>query len=279
MDHGEYRHPGSVHSNNMVGMATDMLTNVDFNDFPLPLHLSGVRELNRKLFEMLSQAESKDEAADAFYNYMNAIFGIDPELWEKQKPRPEREQGTMVRRFRSSYLRLLRGWGYETCGPEGAVLKGWVESRFGLGPLYHKETIVSVESAAWMDYIQEKMNSRFHNNAIYTQLDIVFEFCQWALAKFWHPGQDHITLYRGMNLPDGALIKTSSGEKHLRLNNLVSFSANRDVASCFGDVILTARVPLCKIIFFNNLLPVHPLQGEAEYMVIGGDYRVEASVL
>ena len=233
--------------------------------------------MNRNLFEMLSQAESNDEAAEAFYNYMNAIFGIDPELWEKQKTKPEREQGSMVRRFRSSYLRLLRGWGYETCGPEGAVLKGWVESRFGLGPLYHKETIASVDSAPWMDYIQEKMNSRFHNNAIYTQMDILFEFCQWALEKFWYPGQTHITLYRGMNLPDGALIKMPDGAKRLRLNNLVSFSANRDVASCFGDMILTAQVPLCKIIFFNNLLPVHPLQGEAEYMVIGGDYRVEAS--
>ena len=277
MENAEYRHPGAAHSNNMLGMATDMVANVDFNDFPRPLHLLGVREMNRNLFEMLGLAESKDEAAEAFYNYMNAIFGIEPEQWEKQKAKPGRDEGP-VRRFRSSYLRLLRGWGYETCGPEGAVLKGWVESRFGLGPLYHKETITSVNSAPWMDYIQEKMNSRFHNNAIYTQLDILFEFCQWSLERFIPQGQTHITLYRGMNLPDGALIKSPDGGKRVRLNNLVSFSQDRDVASSFGDVILTARIPLCKIMFFNALLPVHPLQGEAEYMVIGGDYRVEASV-
>ena len=277
MDNSDYRLSGSVHSNNMIGIATDLLAHVDFNDYPRPLHLSGVCEMNRNLFHMLDLAESADEAAEAFYNYMNAIFGIEPEQWEKQKANPKADEGT-VRRFRSSYLRLLRGWGYETCGPEGAVLKGWVESRFGLGPLYHKETITAVNTAPWMDYISEKMNSRFHNNAIYTQLDILFEFCQWSLQRFGPPDETHITLYRGMNLPDGALIRSSDGGKHLRLNNLVSFSKDREVASCFGDVVLTARIPRCKVLFFNALLQVHPLQGEAEYMVIGGDYRVEASV-
>ncbi|MBL8586167.1 MAG: NAD(+)--dinitrogen-reductase ADP-D-ribosyltransferase, partial [Bradyrhizobiaceae bacterium] len=38
-----------------------------------------------------------------------------------------------------------------------------------------------------------------------------------------------------------------------------------------------ARVPLTKIAFFNTLLSVHPLKGEGEYLVIGGDYLVTAS--
>ena len=277
MDNSGYRLAGSVHSNNMVGIATDLLAHVDFNDFPRPLHLSGVREMNRNLFGMLDLAESEQEAAEAFYNYMNAIFGIEPEQWEKSKSQLKSEQGG-VRRFRSSYLRLLRGWGYETCGPEGAVLKGWVESRFGLCPLYHKETIDAVNTAPWMDYIQEKMNSRFHNNSIYTQLDIVYEFCQWSLNKFFPQDEAHILLYRGMNLPDGALIKAPDGGTRVRLNNLVSFAREREVASCFGDTILTVRVPRCKVLFFNALLPVHPLHGESEYVVIGGEYRVEATV-
>jgi NAD+--dinitrogen-reductase ADP-D-ribosyltransferase len=276
MDNSDYRIPGAGRSNNMVGHATDLLAHVDFNDYPTPLHLSGVREMNKKLFAMLGLAESKEEAAEVFYNYMNAIFGIDPELWEQQKTKPGVDQGP-VRRFKSSYLRLLKGWGFETCGPEGAVLKGWVESRFGLAPLYHKETIHTMNSTAWMDYLQEKMNSRFHNNAIYTQLDILYEFCQWSFDRFL-PGETHLALYRGMNLPDGALIKSPGGGRQLRLNSLVSFSADREVASCFGDMVLTAKIPVCKIMFFNGLLPVHPLQGESEYMVIGGDYRVEASV-
>ncbi len=283
MDNSDYRLPGGGKSNNRVGHSTDLLAHVDFNDYPTPLHLSGVREMNKNLFGMLGQAETEDEAADVFYNYMNAIFGIEPEQWEKQKTKPGNEtrpsqDNGAVRRFRSSYLRLLKGWGFETCGPEGAVLKGWVESRFGFAPLYHKETIETLHSAAWMDYTQEKMNSRFHNNAIHTQLDILYEFCQWSLERFAPKDQTHIVLYRGMNLPDGALITTSDGGLHVRLNSLVSFSADAQVASCFGDTVLTAKIPKCKILFFNDLLPVHPLQGESEYVVIGGDYRVEASV-
>ena len=69
-------------------------------------------------------------------------------------------------------------------------------------------------------------------------------------------------------------------DKHtvvMRLNNLTSFSSDRDVADCFGDTILTARVPVAKVAFFNTLLSSHPLKGEGEYLVIGGEYRVTAS--
>jgi NAD+--dinitrogen-reductase ADP-D-ribosyltransferase len=31
-----------------------------------------------------------------------------------------------------------------------------------------------------------------------------------------------------------------------------------------------------KVAFFNTLLPVHPLKGEGEFLVVGGDYRVQA---
>lgn len=65
----------------------------------------------------------------------------------------------------------------------------------------------------------------------------------------------------------------------LRLNNLSSFSADRDRAGEFGDCILEAEVPLTKILFFNDLLPKHMLKGEGEYLVIGGDYRVRTSWL
>ena len=62
----------------------------------------------------------------------------------------------------------------------------------------------------------------------------------------------------------------------IQLNNLVSFSSDRNIAACFGDTILTARVPVSKILFFNGLLSSHPLKGEGEYLVVGGDYRVTA---
>ena len=59
--------------------------------------------------------------------------------------------------------------------------------------------------------------------------------------------------------------------------NLASFTGERDVAGCFGDTILEVRVPIAKILFFNELLARHPLKGEGEYLVIGSDYRVTTS--
>ena len=63
----------------------------------------------------------------------------------------------------------------------------------------------------------------------------------------------------------------------MRLNNLTSFSSDRSIAECFGDIILSARIPVSKIVFFNDLLSSHPLKGEGEYLVIGGEHRVTAS--
>ncbi len=59
--------------------------------------------------------------------YTMAMFGIDPEQREERA-------WTGPRRYRSSFLRLLKGSGFDSNGPEGAVLKGWVESRFGTAP-------------------------------------------------------------------------------------------------------------------------------------------------
>jgi NAD+--dinitrogen-reductase ADP-D-ribosyltransferase len=224
--------------------------------------------MNPSLFEMLAQAEDVADAAQGFNTYMMAMFGLDPE-------QREHRQGT-TRRFRSSYLRLIRGWGYDSNSPEGAVFKGWVESRFGIFPTFHKEPIRRVASGAWTGYVEEKMSSRFHNNAIYTQLDLVYEFCQWVIAHLAFPGATHLTLYRGVNdfNEHPVVERIDRRDAVIRINNLASFSSERDIAECFGDTILTARVPVTKIVFFNTLLPVHPLKGEGEFLVIGGDYRV-----
>ncbi|CAA7618093.1 NAD(+)--dinitrogen-reductase ADP-D-ribosyltransferase [Magnetospirillum sp. UT-4] len=266
------------HSTNLVGLPTDLLGSACFNDYPVELHISGAREMNRNLFEMLSQAESLDEAGDAFYKYMMAMFGIDPEQMEKERAAAA-EKGVTRRRYRSSFLRLLKGWGYDSNGPEGAVLKGWVESRFGLFPTYHKAVLDRLGNSDWAAYVEEKMSSRFHNNSIYTQLDMVYEFCQWALARFAAPGASHLTLFRGTNSFDEHQIVQRIDKKSvvMRINNLASFSSDREVADCFGDTIVTAEVPTVKIVFFNTLLPIHPLKGEGEYLVVGGDYRVTAS--
>jgi NAD+--dinitrogen-reductase ADP-D-ribosyltransferase len=252
---------GVWHSTNLVGVPTGLLASCAFNEHPLRLHLAGVRETNPALFEMLAQASDLAAAAEAFEKYMRAAF----------------EDGANgKRRYRTSYRQLLEGWGYDANGPAGAVLKGWVESRFGLLPAFHRAPLRRVGSAAWVVYVEEKMSNRYHNNSINQQLDLLFEFCQWALARFAR-GRRHLTLYRGVNdfREHEILMRLDRHHAVLRLNNLVSFSADRDIAGTFGDTILAAEVPVVKLLFFRDLLPSHPLTGEAEHLAIGGDYRVQ----
>lgn len=262
------------HSTNLVGVPTGLLASSVFNEHPVRLALAGVRETSSSLFKMLADSPTADDAALAFELYMSAAFGLDPEM--KEKDSRERK-----RRYRSSYLRLLKGWGYDANGREGAVLKGWVESRFGLYPTFHKEELTGFFTPAWSAYVEEKMASRFHNNAIYTQLDLLYEYCQWSLVRFHAVGRRHVTLYRGVNdFAEHPVVERQDRDNVvLRLNNLVSFSSDRTIACCFGDHILEARVPTVKILFFNKLLPRAPLVGENEYLVVGGDYRVQASYL
>jgi NAD+--dinitrogen-reductase ADP-D-ribosyltransferase len=86
-------------------------------------------------------------------------------------------------------------------------------------------------------------------------------------------------LYRGINSFDEHAVVGRIDKRIavMRLNNLTSFSSDRSIAECFGDTILTVRVPVAKVAFFNTLLSNHPLKGEGEYLVIGGEYRVTAS--
>lgn len=260
------------HGVNLVGIPTGLLASAAFNDFPLPLAIGGVREMNSALFEMLRLSETVEEAGVAFQNYMRAVFGVNGE--DQLPPLPNGK-----RRFRASYLRLLKGWGFDANSAEGAVLKGWVESRFGLLPTFHKGVLGRYPSSGWMRYQEEKMGSRFHNNSINLQLDLLYAFCQWTLTRFFFTGRHHVTLYRGCNDFDEHPVVEHVGKHEVvvRLNNLVSFTSERDVAETFGDRILEARVPLVKILFFNRLLSDHPLKGEGEYLVIGGDYRVKVS--
>ena len=96
------------------------------------------------------------------------------------------------------------------------------------------------------------------------------------LARFHAPGKKHLRLYRGSNdLREHQLLQKLEGRRALiRLNNLVSFTSRPDIADEFGDIIIEAEVPVAKILFYNDLLLHHPLRGEAEYLVIGGDYKV-----
>lgn len=256
------------HSTNLVGVPTGLLASSSFNDYPIPLSISGTRESHRSLFERLGMLDDADEAARVFQDYMALLFGLD-----------ETQDTNGRRRFRASYLRLLKDWGFDSNSPASAVMKGWVESRFGLFPTFHKGPIRRFNSPEWIGYMEEKMSSRFNNNTIHMQFDLLYEFCQWMLTRFYATGRKHLLLYRGTNdLREQQLIQQLDKRNAIvRLNNLVSFSSRREIADEFGDTIIEVEVPAAKILFYNELLPNHPLKGEAEWLVIGGDYRVKMS--
>lgn len=255
----------------MLGIPTSLLASVEFNENPVPLHIHGTREANSSFFSMLDKVPSLSRAGVVFQDYMSLLFGFEE----------EQRQGTDAsgrRRFRSSYLRLLQDWGFDSNHPQGAVLKGWVESRFGIFPTYHKSPLEGLLTPAWMEYLEEKMTSRYHNNCIFLQLDLLFEFCQFALERFVAPGSRHLRLFRGVDRLDELRLGNSGRRQGVaRLNNVVSFTDSREMAGQFGSYIIETRVPLVKILFFNELLACHPLRGEAEYLAIGGDYQVRIS--
>ncbi|MFO1154095.1 MAG: NAD(+)--dinitrogen-reductase ADP-D-ribosyltransferase [Rhodospirillales bacterium] len=257
---------------NLIGIPSAYFASTAFNSDASPVHIAGVRETNTDLFHLLADAATVGEASDIFVAYTTALFGLGAE------PRRDQPAGGALRRYHTGYLRLLRGWAYDSNSPEGAVLKGWVESRFGLLPTFHKQPLTHFTSPAWANYVEEKMGSRFHNNAIASQIDLLYEYAQWMCGRFY-PQERQFRLYRGVNDFDEHPIveRRTNRQVVVRLNNLVSFTCERDMATWFGDYILEAEVPAAKILFFNPMLPRHALKGEGEVLVIGGDYLVTAS--
>ena len=255
-------------SSNLLGIPTGLLSSVSFNDFPIPLSIRGVREAHADLFDELSHCKNISKARDVFASHMDRLFALDA-----------RKKGT--RRFHASYLQLLKDWGVDSNGQAGAVMKGWVESRFGLFPTFHKAPIRRFNSLEWVCYVEDKMSTRFNNNNIFMQLDMLYEFSQWVLRRFVATGKKHLTLYRGTNdLCDQQLLQQLDNRSAIvRLNNLLSFTSHRGIADEFGDTIIKVEVPAVKLLFFNELRSPCLLRGESEFLVIGGDYRVELSYL
>jgi len=251
---------------NLVGLPTEFLASADYAVEPRELHISGVREMNAPLFQMLALAADITEASEAFSKYMTAVFGL-----EAQQLREEaRGKGPS---FRYSFMRLLLGWGHDSSSRDAAVLKGWVESRFGLPPAHHGEKITDFSDPAWKTYVEDKMGSRFHFNSIFAQLDLLYEYVQWALRNIVFPGQTHLHLYRGADRFAELFVQPAHvNHSLLRLNSLSSFTADRMIADCFGSVVVSVQAPLAKILFANTLLTFFPFRAEREVLLIGGDY-------
>ena len=268
-------HPAHWYSTNLVGIPARMIGSAAFNANPQPLHIPGVLESNRGMFSLLERSQTADDAREVFEHYMRMMFGL-----EKIKLVEGNEGVSERRRWRSSYLKLMQGWGLDSNAPAGAVLKGWVESRFGMVPNFHDGLLGRFPSPEWIRYFEQKSGSRYHNNSIYQQLDLLFEFCQWMLERFelLGPGS-HVTLWRGSLDFEKQIISGSIKERRctVHLNNLVSFTVERETACCFGDWVMTARVPKSKLLLVPGLLNTNSLYGESEVLALGGDYEVEVS--
>ncbi len=268
-----------AHRTNLLNVPAERLCSETFNDEPRRLRIGATRREHAVLFEALDESPDAPVAAGLFQRYMAATFGLNPDF-------SGATGADGRRRFRASYLRLLKGWLFDSNNAEGAVLKGWVESRFGLLPTYHKEPLRRFASDGWRRYGEEKGSTRFHNNNINLQLDLLYEYCQWWMRRGWPEAPmpasaSHIRLFRGVNDFEEHHIVARPDRRTavLRLNNLCSFSVERDIAGQFGDYILETWVPLTKVVFFRDILPRYPFQGEGEYLVVGGDYRVTVSLL
>lgn len=233
-----------------------------FQANPRPLEIAWLRVEHQGFFDLLARLEDATERAQLFQHYVLTRFWAheDREDW------PDERQ-----RRRQSYLAVLRGWGIDSNGPSGAVLKGWAENRFGLRPIWHRTALSDHD--AQEGYAAERM--RGATTGVGMQLDLLYAFCQDELRRR-HPDGGCLTLHRGSHDAEAYVVKAPDARGQLvEFNNVSSFTADPETAWEFGSRVWRVRVPLQKIVYFSGLLPDGPLQGESEHIVLGGDYLVE----
>jgi NAD+--dinitrogen-reductase ADP-D-ribosyltransferase len=233
------------------------------------VQIDGTASLYASLLKQLDTVESEALRSQRFMDYMDVFFCLNQ--LEKAGLDPENAR----HRGKADYLRVARGWSFDPDGREAAVLKGWVQSRFGLLPRYHGEPIDSPDSEAYLRFQEMRSMGIYNTNALDSQLDLLYTFCQYELSRRF-PEKTHLRLFRGVNRWDQyeTLYECSKRERILLLNNLNSFSDSRERAEEFGDVVFQAEIPIQKICFFHQLLP-RMLKGEGEFVVLGGVARVK----
>ena len=237
----------------------------EFQDNPQALEIEGVRATDRRLFARLAEIGNPEERGQVFHDYLSVKFRLHE--WP--------EHGATARSsLRHSYIQFLQSWGADSNGHAGAVLKAWVESRFGLPATYHHGPLAS-DPVARERYWTDRMRGAAKTMGVAMQLDLLYTFCQDELRRR-HPEARWLTLYRGTHDPEEYAVRSETVGKLalVQLNNLSSFTADREVAWEFGSSVWETQVPLGKIVFFSGLLPRHLLAGESEYLVLGGEYAV-----
>ncbi|HKL82018.1 MAG TPA: NAD(+)--dinitrogen-reductase ADP-D-ribosyltransferase [Desulfobacter sp.] len=245
----------------------------EFNANPTSLSVHGVQATHAHFFKKLENLSSWEERARIFQDYMEVAFHLHQ--WR------EKDNVGKLLSIKHSYLRFLRGWLFDADSVEGAVLKGWVESRMGLPPIYHGGQIHGKESKAYLSYLKDRMKGSGRTNAIFSQLDLLYEFVQYEMKRR-DPDTTHITLYRGVHgFYDHELLEwdAKTGKGVVRLNNLNSFTHDFERAWEFGTFVIEARVPVSKIFFDGAFLHAGILKGEEEVLVIGGMYDISRRII
>jgi NAD+---dinitrogen-reductase ADP-D-ribosyltransferase len=257
---------------NRCNLPSVILGSLTYQNHPVPLEIDGVKQLHRELFTALDAIDSAKIRADNFHDYMRSGFLLD-HLDEAGFSTDSR----CIKRDKADYLRVLRGWMFDSDSKEAAVLKSWVESRFGLRPRNHHGPLGDESSEHYQAYLYDRARGLYNTNALEAQFDLLYTYCQYEAAKRF---SEQIVLFRGTNhVKEYEILDRPEKRRYIMiLNNLNSFSSDRTRADEFGDYILEARVPTAKLLYFPDLLP-GTLKGESEYLVIGGVYDVSVSTL
>jgi len=261
----------SASSINRCNILPWIIGSEEFQADPRPIEIDGVRTTDSQLFRLLKDIGDPEERSGLFQSYISTKFSPDHGSEEQSGDKPF-----------LNYAHFLRSWGADSNGHAGAVLKAWVESRFGLLATYHNGCLAE-DAAAREGFMLDRMRGAARTIGVLMQLDLLFTYCQDELSRRL-PGARWKTLYRGTHDPEEYSIRSrpdDSGAKPNRLalvqlNNLSSFTSDREVAWEFGSQVWEVQVPISKIIFFSGLFPESLLAGESEYLVLGGYYNIRS---
>ena len=260
-------HSRSSCSLNRCNLSPWIIGSEEFQTNPLPVEIDGARSTDDRLFRRLNEIGDADERSRLFHDYVSVKFGLN-----------EKNEQSGKCKSTYNYVHLLRTWGADSNGHAGAVLKAWVESRFGILATYHNGRL-SDNAAAREAFLLDRMRGSAKSFGVLMQLDLLYTFCQDELRRRF-PDLRCKTLYRGTHAPEEYAIRDQNrqGEGRritlVQLNNLSSFTSDPEVAWEFGSSAWEVEVPLAKIVFFTGLLPKSLLSGESEHIVLGGYYNV-----
>ncbi len=127
-----------------------ILGSLTYRRHPVPLDIYDIRAFHTDLFAALALLEQHRGRAPRFMEYMAVHFCLDHLEGAGLEPDRRRRQPA-----NANYLRMARGWSFDSDGREGAVLKSWSETRSGLLPRQHTGPLGDRDSKARHTYMRQ----------------------------------------------------------------------------------------------------------------------------